>query len=46
VRDLRLAEHLIQERMAELLGVEQENDSRLERRADLLLSTSSSCDGR
>jgi hypothetical protein len=31
-----------QERMAELMGVEQENVSRLERRADLLLSTLSS----
>lgn len=39
LRDLRQAEHLTQERMAELLGVEQENVSRLERRADLLLST-------
>jgi transcriptional regulator with XRE-family HTH domain len=42
LRDLRLAEHLTQERMAELMGVEQENVSRLERRADLLLSTLSS----
>jgi DNA-binding XRE family transcriptional regulator len=40
--DLRQAQHLTQERMAELLGVEQENISRLERRADLLLSTLSS----
>jgi transcriptional regulator with XRE-family HTH domain len=39
LRDLRQAHHLTQERMAELLGVEQENVSRLERRADLLLST-------
>ncbi len=39
LRDLRQAEQLTQERMAELLGVEQENVSRLERRADLLLST-------
>jgi DNA-binding XRE family transcriptional regulator len=39
LRDLRQAQHLTQERMAELLGVEQENISRLERRADLLLST-------
>ena len=37
LRDLRQAQHLTQERMAELLGVEQENVSRLERRADLLL---------
>ena len=42
LRDLRQAQHLTQERMAELLGVEQENVSRLERRADLLLSTLSS----
>src|SRR6266568_6280124 len=39
LRDLRQARHLTQERMAALLGVEQENVSRLERRADLLLST-------
>jgi transcriptional regulator with XRE-family HTH domain len=39
LRDLRQAHHLTQERMAALLGVEQENVSRLERRADLLLST-------
>jgi DNA-binding XRE family transcriptional regulator len=39
LRDLRQAQHLTQERMAALLGVEQENISRLERRADLLLST-------
>ena len=39
LRDLRQAQHLTQERMAELLGVEQENVSRIERRADLLLST-------
>jgi DNA-binding XRE family transcriptional regulator len=39
LQDLRQAQHLTQERMAELLGVEQENVSRLERRADLLLST-------
>ena len=42
LRDLRQARHLTQERMAALLGVEQENVSRLERRADLLLSTLSS----
>jgi hypothetical protein len=42
LRDLRRARHLTQERMAALLGVEQENVSRLERRADLLLSTLSS----
>ena len=39
LRDLRQARHLTRERMAELMGVEQENVSRLERRADLLLST-------
>ena len=42
LRDLRQANHLTQERMAALMGVEQENVSRLERRADLLLSTLSS----
>lgn len=42
LRDLRQAQHLTQERMAQLMGVEQENVSRLERRADLLLSTLSS----
>ena len=42
LRDLRHAQHLTQERMAALMGVEQENVSRLERRADLLLSTLSS----
>jgi hypothetical protein len=39
LRDLRHVQHLTQERMAELLGVEQENVSRIERRADVLLST-------
>ena len=39
LRDIRRAQKLTQERMAEILGVEQENISRLERRADLLLST-------
>ncbi len=42
LRDLRQARHLTQERLAALMGVEQENVSRLERRADLLLSTLSS----
>ena len=42
LRDLRQARHMTQERIAELMGVEQENVSRLERRADLLLSTLSS----
>jgi DNA-binding XRE family transcriptional regulator len=39
LRDLRQAHHLTQERLAALLGVEQENVSRIERRAHLLLST-------
>jgi transcriptional regulator with XRE-family HTH domain len=39
MRDLRQARHMTQERMAALMGVEQESVSRLERRADLLLST-------
>ena len=39
LRDLRQAQRLTQERVAELMGVEQESVSRLERRADLLLST-------
>jgi Helix-turn-helix domain len=39
LRDLRQARKLTQVRMAELLGMEQENVSRLERRTDLLLST-------
>ena len=42
LRALRQAHDLTQERMAELLGVKQENISRMERRADLLLSTISS----
>jgi len=42
LRDLRQAHHLTQERMAALMGIEQESVSRLERRADLLLSTLSS----
>ena len=42
LRSLRQAHDLTQERMAELLGVKQENISRMERRADLLLSTMSS----
>ena len=42
LRALRQARDLTQERMAELLGVKQENVSRMERRADLLLSTMSS----
>ena len=39
LRDLRKARDLTQERMAELLGVGQDNISRLESRADMLLST-------
>jgi len=39
LRDLRKAQHLTQEHMAELLGVGQDNISRLEGRADMLLST-------
>lgn len=39
LRDLRVAEKLTQERMSELMGVEQATISRLERRADLLIST-------
>ncbi len=42
LRSLRKAHELTQERMAELLGVKQENVSRLEKRSDLLLSTLSS----
>ena len=39
LRDLRKAKDLTQEHMAELLGVGQDNISRLEGRADMLLST-------
>ena len=39
LRDLRIAEKLTQERLSELMGVEQATISRLERRADLLIST-------
>ncbi len=39
LRDLRKALDLTQERMAELLGVGQDNISRLESRTDMLLST-------
>ena len=42
LQDLRKARTLTQERMAELLGINQENVSRLEKRTDLLLSTLSS----
>jgi DNA-binding XRE family transcriptional regulator len=39
LQDLRKALDLTQENVAELLGINQENVSRLERRSDLLLST-------
>jgi len=42
LQDLRKARALTQERMAELLGINQENVSRIEKRTDLLLSTLSS----
>lgn len=42
LRDLRSVHHLTQERVAEILGVEQDSVSRMERRADMLLSTMSS----
>ena len=42
LRDLRRAQHLTQVQLAEVLGIEQDNVSRLERRADMLLSTMSS----
>ena len=42
LRDLRSVQHLTQARLAELLGVEQDSISRMERRADMLLSTMTS----
>ena len=42
LRDLRAVQHLTQARLAELLGVEQDSVSRMERRADMLLSTMTS----
>lgn len=39
LQDLRKARDLTQARLAETLGVKQENISRLEKRSDLLLST-------
>lgn len=42
LRDLRQVQHLTQERVADLLGIEQDSVSRMERRADMLLSTMSS----
>ncbi len=41
-RDLRRAQELTQAHVAEILGVEQDSVSRMERRADMLLSTMSS----
>jgi predicted XRE-type DNA-binding protein len=42
LRDLRQVQHLKQKRVADILGIEQDSVSRMERRADLLLSTMSS----
>lgn len=42
LRDLRTVQHLTQARLAELLGVEQDSVSRMERRTDMLLSTMTS----
>ena len=39
---LACGKHLTQERVAEILGVEQDSVFRMERRADMLLSTMSS----
>ena len=39
LRDLRKAQALTQQRMAELLGIGQDGISRLEKRSDLLIST-------
>jgi len=39
LQDLRKAQALTQERLADLLGIKQENVSRIEQRSDLLLST-------
>jgi len=39
LQDLRKARELTQVRMAELLGITQDNVSRLEKRSDVLLST-------
>jgi predicted XRE-type DNA-binding protein len=41
LRDLRSVQRLTQARVAKLLGVEQDSVSRMERRADMLLSTMS-----
>lgn len=42
LRDLRSVQQFTQERVAKLLGIEQDSVSRMERRADMLLSTMSS----
>lgn len=42
LRELRKIHQLTQESMAKLLGIEQDSVSRMERRADMLLSTMSS----
>ena len=42
LRELRKVQQLTQESMAKLLGIEQDSVSRMERRADMLLSTMSS----
>ncbi|MCB1866509.1 MAG: XRE family transcriptional regulator [Chromatiales bacterium] len=39
LQDLRKAQNLTQKRMAELLGIGQDNVSRMENRSDMLLST-------
>ena len=39
LRDLRKARQKTQERVAQELGINQENVSRIEKRADLLIST-------
>lgn len=39
LRDLRRARELTQEHLAEILGIEQDGVSRMERRADMLVST-------
>jgi DNA-binding XRE family transcriptional regulator len=42
LRDLRKAQRLTQQQLAELLHIEQDSISRMERRADMLLSTMNS----
>jgi predicted XRE-type DNA-binding protein len=39
LRDLRAVQHLTQANVAEVLGIEQDSVSRLERRSDMLVST-------